>query len=327
MLMMMLGLILCCAIVTEACLQCDRSIRNMHIDFTLHVVNVRDQVNLKTIMEAAHASYKEESQKKKGVIDPSTLYKAKTEYQNEFKHFLKQQQRGSITSEAIQIMNKGKEILKKHLDTFIREGLCPNKCGLLNRRVMDCITCKYKMYSCPSPSGQEDCGEYQVKAEEEGQAVLDCYQPWHSLLLGSREYHYSWAAGVPKDKKLSESDFKDLVVMEDSFMVLNQLQLDDQGTYQCSLQGKDGTKFYQVRYLLTVTPKPTEITRPVMTLPSLSPDDDESFFQSSEGVLVPLMATVTALSLAGCLVFAFVLGKMIIKKHTTDNGEESGGRK
>nr|XP_057926151.1 izumo sperm-egg fusion protein 1 isoform X2 [Doryrhamphus excisus] len=299
MLMMMLGLILCCAIVTEACLQCDRSIRNMHIDFTLHVVNVRDQVNLKTIMEAAHASYKEESQKKKGVIDPSTLYKAKTEYQNEFKHFLKQQQR----------------------------GLCPNKCGLLNRRVMDCITCKYKMYSCPSPSGQEDCGEYQVKAEEEGQAVLDCYQPWHSLLLGSREYHYSWAAGVPKDKKLSESDFKDLVVMEDSFMVLNQLQLDDQGTYQCSLQGKDGTKFYQVRYLLTVTPKPTEITRPVMTLPSLSPDDDESFFQSSEGVLVPLMATVTALSLAGCLVFAFVLGKMIIKKHTTDNGEESGGRK
>ncbi|XP_054629437.1 izumo sperm-egg fusion protein 1 isoform X2 [Dunckerocampus dactyliophorus] len=251
MLMMLLVWILCYAIVTEACLQCDQSISNMHEDFILSISTVADQINLRTIMEAAHASYKKESQKWKGVIDPTTFYKAKTEYQNEFKRWLALERSGAITVEAISIMNKGKTILNKHLDTFINQGLCPNKCGLLNRRVMDCITCRYKMYSCPSPSGQEDCGEYPVKAEEEGQAVLDCYQPWHSLLLGNREYHYSWAPAVPKDRKLSESDFKVLVVMEDSFMVLNQLRLDDQGAYRCSLQGKDGTIFYKVTYVLT----------------------------------------------------------------------------
>lgn len=45
--------------------------------------------------------------------------------------------------------------------------------------------------------------EYPVQAEEGGQAVLDCFLPWHRLLLGRPEYHYSWAPGVPGTKKVS----------------------------------------------------------------------------------------------------------------------------
>ena len=44
--------------------------------------------------------------------------------------------------------------------------------------------------------------EYPVQAEEGGQAVLNCFLPWHRLLLGRPEYHYSWAPGVPGTKKV-----------------------------------------------------------------------------------------------------------------------------
>ncbi|XP_061881613.1 izumo sperm-egg fusion protein 1 isoform X2 [Entelurus aequoreus] len=308
---MVLALMLCCATVSEACLQCDRSIRSMHEEFTLTGPTPAVQIDLQKINNQAYANYKNTSLFLKGVIDPTTLYRVKTEYQSEFNSFLKKGRTGSITMAAITIMDKGRQILKKHLEVFIRDGLCPNKCGLLQRRVMDCITCNYKMHICPSPSGREDCGEYPVVAKEEGQAVLDCYQPWHSLLLVSREYHYSWAPAVPRDK-LSGSDFKNLVVMDDAFMVLNQLRLDEQGRYKCSLRAKDGTLFYQVTYLLKVTPKLTQTSRPIMTLPSLAPGD----FQHSVGVLMPLMAVVTTLSLAGSLFFAYFLGKMLLEQRT-----------
>jgi len=50
--------------------------------------------------------------------------------------------------------------------------------------------------------------------------------------------------------QLNESDFKALVVTDDSSVVLNQLRVDEQGTYRCSLQGRDGTVFYRVTYPL-----------------------------------------------------------------------------
>lgn len=44
-----------------------------------------------------------------------------------------------------------------------------------------------------------------VQAEEEGQAVLNCFLPWHRFLLGKPEYHYSRAIGETDAKKVSHS--------------------------------------------------------------------------------------------------------------------------
>ncbi|XP_061623623.1 izumo sperm-egg fusion protein 1 [Phyllopteryx taeniolatus] len=299
-------LMLCCATVTEACLQCDRKIVNTHDDFSLSASSMEVQINLKLIIQESYNRYKTTSQERMGVIDPTTLYRIKTEYLSEFDRSLKTNT-GSPHTKLIRIMSDGNKMLEKHLNKFISERLCPNECGLLKRRVMDCMSCKYKIYSCPSPSGKVDCGEYPLEAEEGGQAVLDCFQPWHSLLLGSREYHYTWAPAVEGDTKFDESDFRNVVVMEDSFLVLNQLHLSDQGTYRCLLAGQDGTVFYQVAFPLTVTPRPTQTPRPSVTLPAPAPEDHESLFQFSGGVLVTLMAIVTALSLAGSLVFTAII--------------------
>lgn len=51
--------------------------------------------------------------------------------------------------------------------------------------------------------------------------------------------------------QLDESHFKSLVVTEDSSVVLNQLHVDEQGTYRCSLQGQNGAVFYRATFLLT----------------------------------------------------------------------------
>ncbi|XP_061673729.1 izumo sperm-egg fusion protein 1 isoform X2 [Syngnathoides biaculeatus] len=225
-------------------------------------------------------------------------------------------------------MNDGDRMLGKHLDKFIGERLCPNQCGLLKRRVMDCTSCKYRMYSCPSPSGKVDCGEHPMRAEEGGQAVLDCFRPWHSLLLGSPEYHYTWAPAVSGDAKLNESDFRNVVVMEDSSLVLNQLHVSDQGVYRCSLEGQDGAVFYRVAFPLTVTPGPTRRPRASVKRPAPAPEDDGSLFQSSGGALATLMAVVSALSLAGSLVFVAVIeGDDSAKKHITEGEQKGGGRK
>ncbi|XP_070821264.1 izumo sperm-egg fusion protein 1 [Chaetodon trifascialis] len=316
--LLMLVSLLCSVPAAKACLQCDRRIRLLHEDFVLSAPTVDDQIEMKKICDHAYVTYRETSQKRKGVIDATTLYKTRTEYQSEFDRFLKTQHTGSVTFEAIQIMEKGRRILQKHLDTFSRDGLCPNKCGLLRRRVMDCFTCRYKMYICPSPSGQHDCGGYPVQAEEGGQAVLNCFLPWHRLLLGRPEYYYSWAPGVPGTKKLNEGDFKALVVTDDSSVVLNQLLVDEQGTYRCSVQGRNGTIFYRVTFLLTVAPLPDQTRRPVITLPPLPHGDDYSPFQPTESLLVPVIAMVTALSLAASIGLTVVLGLMINQRSAAE---------
>lgn len=47
------------------------------------------------------------------------------------------------------------------------------------------------------------CPEYPVQAEEGGQALLNCFLPWHRLLLGRPEYHYSWVPGASETDKVS----------------------------------------------------------------------------------------------------------------------------
>ncbi|XP_035999458.1 izumo sperm-egg fusion protein 1 [Fundulus heteroclitus] len=120
-----------CILTARACLQCDRTIRNMHDDFILSAPTVSEQIELQKICDYAYVTYRDTSQNRKGIIDPTTLYRAKTEYQSEFDRFLKTKPTGSLTFETIQIMEKGRKILEKHLDAFIPDGLCPNKCGKL----------------------------------------------------------------------------------------------------------------------------------------------------------------------------------------------------
>uniref|UniRef100_A0A8D3D7S6 Ig-like domain-containing protein n=1 Tax=Scophthalmus maximus TaxID=52904 RepID=A0A8D3D7S6_SCOMX len=318
--------LLCCFLAANACLQCARRVRLLHEDLILTASTVADQIEIKKICDEVYVRYRATSQERKGIIDPTTLYRARTEYQSEFDRFLKTERTGPATSEAIQILTKGEQILEKHLDAFIRDGLCPNKCGLLNRRVIDCLSCRFKTYICASPSGSQDCGEHPVQAEEGDQAVLNCFRPWHRLFLGKLEYHYSWAPGEPGTKKLDEPDFKALVVTEDSSVVLNQLRVDEQGTYRCSLRGRNGTIFYRVTFLLTVTPLPDQAHHPSVTLPSLPSlphGDKHSRSQPTKRLLVPVIAAVTALSLAASVGLTFVLGMMIRGGAAK---EEDGGR-
>ncbi|XP_013857999.1 izumo sperm-egg fusion protein 1 [Austrofundulus limnaeus] len=289
----------------------------MHEDFILSAPSVSDQIELQKICDYAHVTYRETSQVREGVIDPTTLYRAKTEYQSEFDRFLKTDHTGSLIFDTIQIMEKGRKILEKHLDVFISSGLCPNTCGLLHRRVMDCFSCQYEVYICPSPSGQQDCGAFPVEAEEGGQAVLNCFVSWHRLLLGNPEYYYSWAPETG-NKELDEKDFTALVVTEDSFVVLNQLHLDEQGTYQCSLRDQNGTVFYRVTFLLSVAPLPRQTHQAVASLPSLPQKDSLSPFQPTGDMLVAVVAMVTALALTASVGLTLVLGMMKRWEHTKD---------
>ncbi|XP_043965098.1 izumo sperm-egg fusion protein 1 isoform X1 [Gambusia affinis] len=302
--MLLIVVLLFHRIVTAgACLQCDRSIRNMHEDFILSASSVDEQITLQMIADQAYVSYRETSRSRKGVIDPTTLYRAKTEYESEFHRFLNGPHVGLLKYEAIEIMDKGSHILEKHLEAFIPKELCPNKCGLLNRRVMDCISCKYKTYICPAPSGQLDCDVHLVQAEEEGQAVLNCFLPWHRFLLGRPEYHYSRAIGEPDAIK----DFQLLVVTQDASIVLNQLHLDEQGTYRCSLQDENGAVYYRASFLLTVEPLRLQTRQPFVTLPPLA----HGVYSPTETRLVVLIVVVTTLSLAASVGFIVLLRMMI----------------
>ncbi|XP_037634709.1 izumo sperm-egg fusion protein 1 isoform X2 [Sebastes umbrosus] len=311
--LLMLVSLLCCVLAAKACLQCDRSIRLRDDTYILGVSAFVSRFDLETIRRHAYTTYIQTSRERMGIIDATTFYRVKTEYQSEFDRFLSLTRVGSLLVETTRIMNLGREILEKHLDRFIK--LCPNQCGLLRRRVLDCISCHYKTYVCPSPM-HLDCNSSSILAFEGDQVVLNCFQPWHRLLLEKTEYHYSWSPYLPG--YLNESDFTVLVVTDVSSVILNQVQAKDMGTYRCFLQGRSGIVFYRVSYRLTVVPKPETTHQPILlTLPSLPLVESQSF-QPVKDLLVPVIVMVTALSLAACVGLAVVLRMMMSQRRAAE---------
>ncbi|RXN14187.1 izumo sperm-egg fusion 1-like protein [Labeo rohita] len=148
----------------SCCLQCDQVVRYVHEDFLSSVkgITVRDQIELKQIIEHAYVNFRDTSRLSRGVIDPTTLYRARTEYQSEFKRHWKEDRTGSIQWDMINILEKGKRILQKHLEIFVAQ-------------------------------------ERHVEADEGEEVVLDCFLPWHALVVGQTEYHYSWH---PREKNV-----------------------------------------------------------------------------------------------------------------------------
>ncbi|KAM6965385.1 izumo sperm-egg fusion protein 1 [Aplochiton taeniatus] len=276
---------LCCIPAARSCLQCDARVRHFHEDFILSAPSLATQIELNNIKDHAYVTYRETSQDHSGVIDPTTLYRASTEYQSEFDRFLSTKRQYSLTFETIQIMEKSRKILEKHVEIFALTG--------------------------------KDCAEHSVQAEEGGQEVLDCFLPWHKLIMGRPEYHYSWSPGMPGTKNvtislrgdnfLTEVDFQVLVVTEDSSVVLNQIRLDEQGTYRCLLCDRNGTVFSKITFLLFVKPMPVQTKWPHLTLPTMSPPAYH-YGVPSKNLLLALMSTITALSLAGSIGLAIFFG-------------------
>ncbi|XP_074495435.1 izumo sperm-egg fusion protein 1 [Sebastes fasciatus] len=313
--LLMLVSLLCCVLAAKACLQCDRRIRLRDDGYFLKASAIVSQIDMEKIRTHAYRTYRVTSRERMGIIDATTFYRVRKEYQSEFDHFLSQPLVGTLQMETIQIMEIGRQILEKHLDRFISQELCPNRCGLLRRRVLDCISCQYKTHVCPSPVTQPYCDSSSMLAFEGDQVVLNCFQPWHRLLLEKTEYHYSWSPYLPG--YLNESDFTVLVVTDDSSVILNQLKAKDMGTYCCSLQGRNGTVFYRVNYQLAVVPKPNTTHKPAITLPSLPLVESQSF-QPVKDLLVPVIVMVTALSLAACVGLAVVLRMMMSQRRAAE---------
>ncbi|KAF7694922.1 izumo sperm-egg fusion protein 1 isoform X1 [Silurus meridionalis] len=317
-------LFLCACVIpgVRSCLQCDLAIRHMHEDFisTKHKLTVQEQMDLVKIINHAYVTYQETStQFSSGLIDFTTLYRAQTEYQSEFRRHWKEPSTGSVQWDMIKILEKGKKILNKHLEVFVAEGLCPNECGLLFQSVMNCSSCQYGLHICQSDTPPKDCGVHQLVASEGKQAVLDCFLPWHRLVVGHAEYHYSWKPGATNFT--AEDEFEVLVVTQDSRIVLNQLRVSEQGVYHCFLLDQHGTTISQTHFLLTVTPVPTSPPRQIPTLPSL-PHVKVSHVRLHTNTLIIILSLLTSLSITGSMAIILYVG-MTVRRQKKGEAEES----
>ncbi|KAI4890527.1 hypothetical protein NFI96_033323, partial [Prochilodus magdalenae] len=261
-------LLVCVVTSVMSCLQCDHTIRNMHEDFLCSVkgVTVQDLMDLQSIIEHAYTSYQKTSTQLRGVTDPTTLYQARTEYQNEFRRYWQEHKTGPIQGDMIKAVEKGRRILQKHLQRFVTEV-------------------------------------HRLDVEESGQVVLDCFLSWHSLIVGQAEYHYSWKQG--ERNFTAEDGFEPVVVTEDSKIVLNQLSRSEQGVYRCLLLDKHGTELSRMFFLLTVIPLPTSTPRPIPTLPSL-PTLDYRPVRLHRDTLIIILALLTVLSISASLAIVVV---------------------
>lgn len=161
-----------------------------------------------------------------------------------------------------------------------------------------------------------------MQAAEGGQAVLDCFLPWHSLVVGRPDYHYTWAPGTQRTANLTEGDFRVLVVTEDSSVVLNQLHVDEEGMYRCLLTDGKGTVLSRTHFLLTVTPSPVPTPRSLLTLPSLPPSYDASpISHPPTDLLLVIIIMITALSLTASLALAIAFGLMTLRHREKRRGE------
>ncbi|CAL8296287.1 unnamed protein product [Gadus morhua 'NCC'] len=251
-------LALCRMPAGRACLQCDRKTRLLHEDFLLSAASVEKQIALTMIRDHAYVTYRQTSQAHRGVIDPTTFYRVSTEYHSEFNR------------------------IKKTL----QPGLCPNKCGQLYQRVIDCSSCKYKLYIVLLPQTSWTVAS--------------------TTLPGP--------PGPPGSTQLEESDFQTLVVTEEPSVVLNQLHAKEQGTYRCSLQDRKATVFSTVTFFLTVTALPTQTPIQLITLPTLPPRYTSSTLPLTRYQLLSIIATVTALSLVASIGLTVALGLTMKRK-------------
>ncbi|XP_017322730.1 izumo sperm-egg fusion protein 1 isoform X2 [Ictalurus punctatus] len=314
-------LVLVCVIPSvRLCLQCDLAVRHMHEDFmaSKHEVTVQEQMDLTKIIDHAYITYQDTSTQLSGVIDLTTLYRAQTEYESEFRRHWQELSTGSIQWDMIRILEKGKSILKKHLEVFVAEGLCPNKCGLLFQSVMNCSSCQYGLHICQSDTPPKDCGEHKLVAHEGEQTVLDCFLPWHSLVVGHAKYQYSWKRGATNFS--AKDEFEVLVVTKDSKIVLNQLSVSEQGVYRCILLDQHGTTLSHTHFILTVIPMPTSPPKQIPTLPSV-PDVDVRHVQPPKDILIIAVAFLTVLSLFGSLAVVMHLG-MALRRQRKAEAEE-----
>ncbi|KAL2086226.1 hypothetical protein ACEWY4_017285 [Coilia grayii] len=319
-------LVLCASNSAQSCLQCDRVVVFIHDEFFLSqkVLSVQEKKDLRDVIDHGYVTFKEASWPYQGVIGPTTLYRARTEYHSEFKRFW-QSERGknSIHLDMMTILSKGLTILQKHLARFFKEGKNRNhlQC-VLYQTVMNCDTCLYEQRTCLSATPPLDCADHHVEAEEGDQVVLDCFLPWHSLITEPKDYHYSWSNS--SHTVTSEDEFQVLVVTPDSNVVLNQLTLADQGVYRCLLQGRSGTVFSRTRFTLNVSALPLTTPRPVLTLPVVP--------QRVDGVkLHPHTLTITlgfisGLSLAASLTILITLGRLMVKRQSNrmEKGRSGG---
>ncbi|KAK3540390.1 hypothetical protein QTP70_030417 [Hemibagrus guttatus] len=299
----------------KSCLQCDLAIRHMHDDFmaTKQKLTVQEQIDLKKILTHAYVTYQDTSTQLSGVIDLTTLYRAQTEYQSEFRRHWQELSTGSIQWDMIKILEKGKRILKKHLEVFVAEGL-------LFQSVMNCSSCQYGLHICQSDTPPKDCGAHHLLAKEGEQVVLDCFLPWHTLVVGHAEYYYSWKRGATKFS--AEDEFEILVVTKDSKIVLNQLSVSEQGVYRCFLLDQHGTTLSHTHFMLIVTPMPTSPPRQIPTLPSL-PHVDVKHVQVHKDTLIIALALLAVLSISGSL--AIILHIVLMVRQQKKDEEEDGG--
>ncbi|XP_043103354.1 izumo sperm-egg fusion protein 1 [Puntigrus tetrazona] len=308
----------------SSCLQCDQVVRYVHEDFlsTVKGISVRDQIELKQIIEHAYVNFRDTGTRFRGVIDPTTLYRARTEYQSEFKRHWKEDRTGYIQWDMINIVEKGKRILQKHLEIFAAQGLCPNKCGLLYQRVMNCTSCQYGLFMCQSATPPLDCGEHHLEADEGEEVVLDCFLSWHALVAGKIEYHYSWH---PAEKNLShDGEYEELVVTEESKIVLNQLKVNEGGTYRCLLRDQTGTTLSRTRFKLKVNPLPSTPPGLTVALPSLPSGHDATLHNLQRSSLIIILILLTVLSITGSLVIIANL-RVTMKRREEERDSRRGG--
>ncbi|XP_066570280.1 izumo sperm-egg fusion protein 1 [Amia ocellicauda] len=308
------------------CLQCDRGVQRLHSAF-LESWPMTEQAALARVI-----AYGLSRPTVGAVIDASTLYRAATEYQTEFQRFLDASYPDKeIQFQLIQVVEKGRRILERHLTLFIQTGLCPNKCGVLYQRVLDCKSCRSVVLSCVSSTAKDSCGVFSVQVVQGGQTVLDCFLPWHPLADGKNEYQYSWAPTLTPE---SDSDFSVLLVTPDSRLMLSQVGVADGGAYRCLLLSSNSTVLSKTLFLLQVTPLPITSPRPVQTVPQLPPEDPPlpslpppPPSTSSGPVLKVCIAAVTAAGMAGCMgvlvAFGFCLKRE--KRSSQQNDRERIG--
>ncbi|XP_034023607.1 izumo sperm-egg fusion protein 1 [Thalassophryne amazonica] len=315
--------LICCISAAQACLQCDSRIRNLHQDYILSFSSVLDQIIVTEYRDHAYTLYQQESLKGNGVVDSTTLYNAVAEYQNYLTNEI-ERNKPPVVSNAHYIMDRGRSILQKHLQESLSNNLCPNTCGILHQRVKNCITCKFETYVCPSH--QQDCGEFWLEAEEGEAVVLNCFQNWHLLLIMSTEYHYSWAPGAPGTKKMNDSDLQGLVVTDESSVVLNQLNIEEQGTYRCTLQDYSGNIYYRVTFYVNVTAAPESTVHPFIHLPEWVQEDRSPFSKQ----LVSVLYVIVVLSLISSFILISIIrhrvgGRLMMKGNKDENFQRRWG--
>ncbi|XP_030366610.1 izumo sperm-egg fusion protein 1 isoform X2 [Strigops habroptila] len=179
-----------------------------------------------------------------GVIDEATLDEAAAQFRRTLARLVEQNvQDQQLYTELHWALQEVKDDFERLMRRF-------QKRGRMEVVWIECVSCNITLFAC---NRGVQCGERSLRVVEGDELLLDCGLSWHRASHGTKSYRFyrvpgPGAAAPPAEQLLSSGP--------DPLLLRKEAAAAAAGRYRCEMRNPRGELGSELRFNVTVTPRP-----------------------------------------------------------------------